>query len=498
MLAANSVLQNRYRIIRHLGQGGMGTVYEAIDERFDHQVAIKETHFTEEALRKQFEREARLLYRLRHPALARVIDHFTENGGQYLVMDYIEGHDLWERLQLGGAFPVEDVLRWGDQLLDALNYLHSQEPPVIHRDIKPQNLKVTSTGQIILLDFGLAKGFAGQVSRVTTSGSIFGYTPNYAPLEQIQGTGTGPYSDLYSLAATLYHLMTGAVPPDVLTRLTATTDGQPDPLRSAHELRAEISQAISGVLWNAMAIGRTQRFSTASEMRAALDRAKQQEAGSSELRETMLPPTIVAPPPAQPADKRETSPIRDAASSSSTNRAGRTGRDAEINQVRQREREMAALLRREAEKTRPQPAPSSSSNFELSNKPYLWLAVGAVALILFVALLYNNSGESNSSDSAITSTESSSSQRTFLTGRVLDQSGSGVAGALVTVTAQASDTRQTVTTNADGTYVFYGLNPNTAYSIEASLPSKGVWLPKQPLRLNSTTTKLDITMRIPR
>lgn len=271
MLSPDSVLQNRYRVIRQLGKGGMGTVYEAIDQRFDSQVAIKETHFAEDALRKQFEREARLLNRLRHSALTRVIDHFSEGDGQFLVMDFIAGHDLWELLETRGeAFPVEEVLRWADQLLDALDYLHKQNPPIIHRDIKPQNLKLSHPGQVILLDFGLAKGFAGQISRVTTAGSIFGYTPNYAPLEQIQGAGTDGRSDLYSLGATLYHLMTAVKPPDVLTRLTATTDGQPDPLRPADEVNDAVPSGVAKVLSTAMAIGRTQRPGNATEMRRAL------------------------------------------------------------------------------------------------------------------------------------------------------------------------------------------------------------------------------------
>jgi len=249
----------------------MGTVYEAKALRLNTTVALKETHFTDERLRKQFEREAQLLAGLRHHALPIVIDHFDEGDGLYLVMDYIEGDDLWEMLQKqAGAFPVEDVLRWGDQLLDALTYMHAQEPPIIHRDIKPQNLKLTTRGQIILLDFGLAKGFVGQISRVTTSGSIFGYTPNYSPLEQIQGTGTDARSDLYSLAGTLYHLMTGKMPPDVLTRLTATTDGEPDTLRSADKLNRQVPKYVANVLAKAMAVGRSQRFANAAEMRDAL------------------------------------------------------------------------------------------------------------------------------------------------------------------------------------------------------------------------------------
>src|SRR6202163_2709201 len=166
MLTADTVLQGRYRIIRQLGQGGMGAVYEAVDERLDTTVALKETLFTDEKLRKQFEREARLLARMHHQALPRVSDHFNEADGQFLVMQYIAGDDLAEMLtQRQGPFPQAEVLVWADQLCDALDYLHTQDPQIIHRDIKPQNLKLTARGQIILLDFGLAKGQAGEVSR---------------------------------------------------------------------------------------------------------------------------------------------------------------------------------------------------------------------------------------------------------------------------------------------------------------------------------------------
>ena len=224
----------------------MGAVYEAVDERLDSTIALKETFFADERLRKQFEREARLLARMHHPALPRVSDHFSEGEGQFLVMHFIDGDDLAEMsAKRGGPFPTEQVLIWADQLLDALDYLHTQDPQIIHRDIKPQNLKLTPRGQIILLDFGLAKGQAGEISRVTTSASIFGYTPNYAPLEQIQGLGTDARSDLYALAATLYHLMTGVKPPDALTRAAAIVNGQPDPLKPAHEVNSSVPVRIS-------------------------------------------------------------------------------------------------------------------------------------------------------------------------------------------------------------------------------------------------------------
>jgi serine/threonine protein kinase len=271
MLAPETILQNRYRIIRQLGQGGMGTVFEAVDQRLDTTVALKETLFADERLRKQFEREARLLARLHHPALPRVSDHFPEDDGQFLVMQFIAGEDLSELMsRRRGPFPVDQVLTWTDQLLDALDYLHTQEPQIVHRDIKPQNLKLTARGQIILLDFGLAKGQVGELSRVTSTASIFGYTPNYAPLEQIQGLGTDARSDIYALAATVYHLMTGIKPPDALTRAAAIVNGQPDPLVNASEANTAVSAQVSNVLQRAMMQNREQRYASAAEMRRAL------------------------------------------------------------------------------------------------------------------------------------------------------------------------------------------------------------------------------------
>src|SRR5689334_15809233 len=271
MLSPETVLQGRYRVVRQLGQGGMGAVYEAVDLRLDTVVALKETLFTEERLRKQFEREARLLARLHHPALPRVSDHFTESDGQFLVMQYIPGEDLFEmQTRRQSAFPQTEVLRWADQLCDALDYLHTQDPQIIHRDIKPQNLKLTARGQVVLLDFGLAKGSVGQLTAVTTSASIFGYTPNYAPLEQVQGKGTDARSDLYALGATLYHLVTNVKPPDALSRAAAVVNGQPDPLLPANEVCPEVGAALSHVLAKAMSQRRDDRFATASDMRRAL------------------------------------------------------------------------------------------------------------------------------------------------------------------------------------------------------------------------------------
>ena len=271
MIVSGEILQKRYRIDRKIGQGGMGAVYVATDERFGSVVAIKETLCMDDSFRKAIEREARLLNSLRHLALPRVTDHFEENDSQYLVMEFIPGEDLGHILEeTQQPFPVDQVVNWADQLLDALDFLHNQEIPVIHRDIKPQNLKATLEGQIILLDFGLAKGNPTDAGRHTAAKSIFGYSRNYASLEQIQGTGTDPRSDLYSLSATLYHLLTGRPPEDALTRAMAVLGGSPDPLIPAIVTREEIPKGLAGVLMSAMDLNAAGRPATANEMRQML------------------------------------------------------------------------------------------------------------------------------------------------------------------------------------------------------------------------------------
>ena len=267
MLTTDTVLQGRYRVIRPLGRGGMGAVYEAADMRLSRNVALKQTLVETDELRRAFEREARLLANLRHPALPKVLDHFGEGDGLFLVMEYIPGEDLGRMLEREGRpFSTDEVLGWADQLLGALEYLHGLDPPVLHRDIKPANLKLISRGHIVLLDFGLAKGSAGEMSR-TASQSLLGYSPNYSPLEQMQGTGTDARSDLYSLGATLYHLLTGVKPVDAVSRANALVNNQPDPLRPADEVGPGVSAYVSSALMRAMALSIENRPRTAAEMR---------------------------------------------------------------------------------------------------------------------------------------------------------------------------------------------------------------------------------------
>ncbi len=275
-LTPNTMIQNRYLIVQPIGKGGMGDVYLAVDQRLGSAVALKRTFFADDnALGTAFEREARILGRLRHPVLPKVIDHFAENGDQYLVMEHISGDDLSKRLEnQNKPFPLTWVMFWADQLLDALSYLHTHEPPIVHRDIKPQNLKLTDENHIVLLDFGLSKDFdSSKPGNGMNSASVAGYSPHFAAMEQIRGTGTDGRSDLFSLSASLYQLLANSIPCEALTRADAMLGGKPDPIVPLNELNPEVPAAVSEVLLKGMALRQNERFATASEMQRALRRA---------------------------------------------------------------------------------------------------------------------------------------------------------------------------------------------------------------------------------
>lgn len=281
ILPPETLVQGRYRIERLISQGGMGAVYQATDQRLGNAVALKQILVSDTRLRKAFEREARLLASLRHPVLPVVSDHFIEHDGQFLVMQFIPGDDLGRVLErqnitFTSSSAVSQVLSWLDQLLDALDYLHSHDPPIIHRDIKPQNLKLTARSEIVLLDFGLAKGGSNQSISSTTGRSVRAYTAQYAPLEQIQGTGTDPRSDLYALAATIYHLLTGEAPPNALTRAAAVLSAKPDPLLPASKLNPNVPPTVAAILHQAMSHSMAKRFASAALMRTALLAVQQQ------------------------------------------------------------------------------------------------------------------------------------------------------------------------------------------------------------------------------
>ncbi len=264
----------------------MGAVYEALDQRVSSVVALKETLVgSDPEAHRAFEREAALLANLRHAALPKVMDYFSENDGEFLVMEYIAGTDLAALLTAhNNPFSELQVLRWADAVLALLDYLHTREPPILHRDIKPSNLKVNPEGEIFLLDFGLAKGAAGQMPTLGMSLSVRGFTPAYAPIEQITGRGTEPRSDLYSLGGTLYHLLTAQAPLDAPTRFEAIDDGRPDPQPPLANLNPRVSALTASIVAQAMAVSRRDRPASAREMRQKLSEAasKIQEAGEAE------------------------------------------------------------------------------------------------------------------------------------------------------------------------------------------------------------------------
>lgn len=284
-ISPGTLLQNRYMINRLLGKGGMGAVYQAKDQQTDETVALKQALVSDPSFQKAFEREARILTRMRHAVLPVVSDFFSTNDGLFLVMELIPGEDLETLiLKKKGMFQnskaVPWVMHWADKLLDALSYLHNQNPPIIHRDIKPQNLRIRPDGTIALLDFGIAKS-VGDQTRHSIVHSVRGYTTSYAPLEQIQGTGTNPTSDLYALAATLYHILTGKAPPDALTRVSDILEGKPDPLRSANEVNPYVTPVVALILHQALSIKMADRFVSASAMRKAINLVTQASISTS-------------------------------------------------------------------------------------------------------------------------------------------------------------------------------------------------------------------------
>lgn len=300
-LKQDMLLQGRYRVGELLAQGGMGAVYRATDERLGHTVALKQTLMRDPSLRAAFEREARLLASLSHPALPVVSDHFVEQDGQFLVMQFIPGPDLATMLrERAGPFSPAEVAPWAVSLLDALEYLHGRTPPVIHRDIKPQNLKLAAHGGVILLDFGLAKGQTSTLAQ-GDGASLFGYTPQYAPIEQIQGSGTSERSDLYAVAATLYNLLSGSPPADALTRVTASVRNEPDPLRSADSLNPALPPELAAELTRGLSINPAFRHPSAAAMRDALRAAFQGQPapalGETKVTAATPPPAAAAPPP---------------------------------------------------------------------------------------------------------------------------------------------------------------------------------------------------------
>jgi eukaryotic-like serine/threonine-protein kinase len=277
-LESDTILRHRYRLTNIVGQGGMGSVYRAEDLRLPGRLcAIKEIHADANAslqMRKQaqeqFLQEASLLAQLDHPNLPKVSDFFSQDGRDFLVMDYVPGKDLKRLLDESRAdgrhLDEKMVLSWAMQILDGLRYLHGQDPPVLHRDIKPANIKLTPDGRIKLVDFGLAKLLAPDDARTITVIQGRG-TALYTPLEQYGGAAdhTDARSDIYAFGAMLYHLLTSQPPPEAKERFL-----NPHSLRPPTELNARLSTAVSEALLWAMEMHPDDRPATALLLQQAL------------------------------------------------------------------------------------------------------------------------------------------------------------------------------------------------------------------------------------
>ncbi len=268
-LQPGTILRDRYEIAALIGQGGMGAVYKATDRRLPGRLcAVKEIWpppgLGPEALaqaREQFLREASTLARLDHPNLPKVSDYFTlappgpeGSARDYLVMDYVPGRDLHQLVQearrAGHFLDEPEVQRWMAQLADALSYLHGQEPPALHRDVKPANVKLTPEGRIKLVDFGLVKPLDPEDPNTLTGLRGLGSLP-YTPIEQYAGElgHTDARSDLYGLGATLYHLLTGRPPASAQDRFL-----DPEALARPRQVNPAISPPVERAILAALAL----------------------------------------------------------------------------------------------------------------------------------------------------------------------------------------------------------------------------------------------------
>lgn len=268
-LATGQVLHNRYRIVRLIGQGGFGAVYRAWDTALNLPVAVKENLDTSEEAQRQFEREAKVMAGLRHANLPRVTDHFLIPGqGQYLVMDYVEGKNLGQMLEeQSRPFQENEILPWIEQVCDALEYLHGLTPPIIHRDIKPQNIIITPDGRAMLVDFGISKVYDPVLS--TTAGAR-AVTPGFSPPEQYSSGATDARTDVYALGATLYALLTGQRPPESVDILIGNQAISPP-----RQINVQLSSGLEQVILKAMDTTTSRRFQRITDLKLALHHPSQ-------------------------------------------------------------------------------------------------------------------------------------------------------------------------------------------------------------------------------
>src|SRR5579885_1648466 len=297
-LPNGAVLDNRYRILELLGEGGMGSVYKAENQRMPGPLwAIKELsieafadeHELREAI-ERFEKESTLMGQLTilpHPRLPRVIDRFSENGRYYFVMEFVPGKSLDRILEeTNHPLPERQVVDWAIQVCEALSFIHSQTPPVILRDLKPGNIMVTPQGEVKLIDFGIARLWKpGQKSNTENLGTM-----TYASPEHLGQTGqTDARSDIYSLGATMFHLLTNEEP-------TPLDTPPPGSLRARNP---GISPRLEEIVIKAMQLDPNRRFQSAQAMQTALQSCLPAPIGANH-HQTATHTTPAAPAAASP------------------------------------------------------------------------------------------------------------------------------------------------------------------------------------------------------
>jgi serine/threonine protein kinase len=264
------LIDQRYRITRLLGSGGMSAVYAATDSVTDTAVALKQHGLPRQ--RAAWLKAARQLAGLSHPNLPRVTAVLDMDDTAFLVMEYVDGPDMDELLHAGVAPAMPEVLGWADHLLDTLAYLHQQRPAVLHGAIRPRNLKLSGRGRPLLLDYALlpAQALATDMRR----------SDAYLAPEVIAGGRVDARSDLYALAATLHHLLAGIPPVDATTRRALVRQGAPDPLQPLHQASAAVPAPIGVVLQAALALDPQMRPQTAAHFQALLRDAQAGQAPS--------------------------------------------------------------------------------------------------------------------------------------------------------------------------------------------------------------------------
>ncbi len=270
-LAPGTLLASRYFIQGYIGGGGFGHIYKAQDRVLGHRRAIKEAFYRDAQTQQQFRLEAEFLLNARHPNLVRGYAVFEQAGRFYLVMDYVDGQTLEEiAIQhirtTGRPLREAQVLDWILPICDAVHALHQQPTPIIHRDVKPANIKLTRTGAPTLIDLGLAKLFSAGTNTITAA---LAFTPGYAPPEQYQASGaTDQRTDVYGLGATLFYLLTGYQPTEAPARLGAHALPAPRTLNPAISVRTE------QIVLTAMALDPKERYQSAGALLGELHAAR--------------------------------------------------------------------------------------------------------------------------------------------------------------------------------------------------------------------------------